>query len=232
MQRVLVIAPHPDDECLGAGGTIAQLAGQGAEVTVLTVSASLPPLSPAGISKTIEVEARRAHKLLGVTSSIFLDLPAVEFPLLPPAEINRQIQQVVDEVQPQLVFAPFPDRHLDHRAVFEAAMVTTRPIRAARCVELVALYETISETFWNVPGTEPNFAPNWTVDISDTIDAKIAAFEEYTSQLHEFPGPRSAEALRSLALFRGSQSSVGYGESFSIARSTFFPAALHQAKIQ
>ncbi|WGW12792.1 PIG-L deacetylase family protein [Saxibacter everestensis] len=225
-QRVVVVAPHSDDECLGAGGTIAMLAGHGAEVTVVTIAADLPPLYPAGTKEKVEAEALRAHGVLGVHDSVFLDFPAVDLPQQSTAAINRGVQDVVDSVRPTMVFLPFPDRHVDHKIAFDAGMVASRPVRAGKNIALVALYETISETFWNAPGAEPNFVPSWTVDITETIDQKIAAFEQFESQISPFPGPRSAEALRALALFRGSQSSVGYGESFQIARATFSPVDL------
>lgn len=221
--RVLVIAPHSDDECLGAGGTIALLAKEGAHITVLTVCADLPPLYPASVNQQIFAEARLCHSVLGVSDSIFLDFPAVEVSQVPTAELNRAVQEVVDDLRPTMVFAPFPDRHLDHKTVFDTAMVVTRPLGAAKDLELVALYETISETFWNIAGVEPSFSPNWTVDINNTIETKLNAFGQFESQVHNFPGPRSVEALRSLALFRGSQSHMEYGESFVIARSYFDP---------
>lgn len=223
--RAVVIAPHPDDECLGVGGTISLLTEQGVEVTVVTVSADQPPLYPVGVMESVEAEARRAHKVLNVSDSIFINLPSVELATLPIAEINGPIEDVIDKLRPQLVFAPFPDRHKDHKVVFDASMVATRPVGPGSDIQLVALYETISETYWNIPGVEPTFAPNWTIDISDHIETKISAYKEFSSQISEFPGPRSAEALRALAMFRGSQSSFAYGESFYFARSVVSPLA-------
>ncbi|MFB6394243.1 PIG-L deacetylase family protein [Polymorphospora lycopeni] len=223
---VLVIAPHPDDECLGAGGTIAGLADDGARITVLTVGGHLPPLYPPGVHEEAVADARRAHRILGVTESVFLDFPAVVLARYPVATLNGAVQEVVDATRPRIVLIPFPDRHVDHRAVFEAAMVATRPVRAGRDTTMVAMYETLSETYWNAPGAEPTFSPTWTVDISATIDRKTRALAEYRAQVSEFPGPRSTEAARALALFRGSQSSVPYAEAFQIARATFAPTAL------
>lgn len=222
-RRALVIAPHPDDEVLGCGATIARLAEEGTEVTVIAACADLPPLYSPDVAPQVEAEARRAHALLGVQGSIFLDLPSVEVSRGPVAALNGGLQRVVDEVEPELVLAPFPDRHVDHRAVFDAAMVTTRPIGAGRGIRTVALYETVSETYWNAPGAEPAFVPTWTVDVTSTIDRKLAAFACFESQLQEFPAPRSVEALRALALFRGSQSAMPYAESFQVVRRTSPP---------
>jgi LmbE family N-acetylglucosaminyl deacetylase len=216
--RALVIAPHPDDEILGAGGTIARLCAEGTEVTVVAACSDLPPLYDASVAPQVEAEARRAHSLLGVAESVFLDLPSVEVSRGSVAELNGALQAVVDRVRPELVLIPFPDRHVDHKAVFDAAMVVTRPVGAGTGIRTVAMYETVSETFWNAPGAEPSFVPNWTVEITGTIDRKTGAFRCFESQLQAFPRPRSPEALEALSLFRGSQSAVAYAEAFQIAR--------------
>jgi len=97
-------------------------------------------------------------------------------------------------------------------------MVAARPIGAARDIKMVAAYETLSETHWNAPHLEPNFVPNWCVDITDCIEVKLEAMRCYESQLHQYPRPRSLEALKALALFRGSQAGFGYAESFHVIR--------------
>lgn len=217
-QRALVIAPHPDDEVLGAGGTIARLAEEGVEVTVVAVCADLPPLYAADVAPLVEREARRAHAVLGVHESVFLNLPSVEISRASVAELNGGLQAVVDRVRPSTVLIPFPDRHVDHKAVFDASMVVTRPVGSGQEIRTVAMYETVSETFWNAPGAEPSFVPTWTVDITETLRLKTEAFGCFASQLQAFPAPRSPEALEALALFRGSQSALPYAEAFQIVR--------------
>lgn len=219
-RTALVIAPHPDDEVLGAGGTIARLADAGVAVTVVAACADLPPLYGADVAPTVEREARAAHEVLGVTESIFLNLPSVEVSRGSVAALNGPLQEVVDSVHPSLVLIPFPDRHVDHKTVFDASMVVTRPLGAGRDIAMVAMYETVSETFWNAPGAEPIFTPSWNVDVSATLARKTEAFARFASQLQAFPAPRSVEALEALALFRGSQAGLPHAEAFQIARMT------------
>jgi len=217
-KRVIVIAPHPDDETLGVGGTIAKLSMQGAEVFVLMVSGHLPPLySREDYNKTVS-EAGAAFELLGVSRSDFLEIPATMIGDQPLHELNSSIFEVINDFRPQIVFCPYPDRHIDHRLVFDSVLVATRPVGIGRSIELIAAYETLSETHWNAPYIEPNFTPNWVVDITDNIDDKLDALRCYKSQISEFPGPRSIQAVEALAKFRGTQAGFGYGESFHIIR--------------
>jgi len=217
-KRVMVVAPHPDDETLGVGGTIAKYSAQGAEVFVLMVSGHLPPLySREAYDKTV-FEAEAAFGLLGVSQSKFLEIPATMIDDQPLHEVNGRISKIVNDFNPHIVFCPYPDRHVDHRLVFDSVMVATRPVGVGRDIEIVATYETLSETHWNAPHIEPNFTPNWVVDITEQIDKKLDALRCYKSQISDFPGPRSIEAVEALAKFRGTQAGFAYGEGFHIVR--------------
>ncbi|MGH9819635.1 MAG: PIG-L deacetylase family protein [Pyrinomonadaceae bacterium] len=218
MKKALVIAPHPDDETLGVGGTIRRLADSGYEVSVLTVAAHMPPLYSNETHETTVSEARAAQKVLGVHKGIFLDNPAVLLGDIPLHEFNSTILDNVKNVAPDVLLVPYYDRHVDHRLVFDACMVAARPVGPGKDIKLVAAFETISETHWNAPHIEPNFTPNFFVDITAQIDKKLEAMSCFKSQLHEFPGPRSIEALKALALFRGSQAGYGYAEALHIIR--------------
>ena len=218
MRKALVIAPHPDDETLGAGGTIRKLADSGWKVNVLTVAAHMPPLYTKDVHEGTVREARAAHEVLGVAKSTFLDNPALSLNTMPRAELNAAIHGEIERIKPDALFIPFYDRHVDHRAVFDACMVAARPVGVGKHLKLVAAYETISETHWTAPGIEPQFAPTLFVDITASVDAKLDAMSQFESQLHPFPGPRSLEALKALATFRGSQSGCAYAEAFHVIR--------------
>ncbi len=209
--KVLVFAPHNDDEVLGVGGTISKYTRAGHTVTVCEVTSG-----PKYIK--MQEEAHKAHQLLGVENSIFLNLPVVKLKTLEPAEINSAIAKVVESVQPDIVFIPFiGDMHLDHREVTESVLVAVRPLSGSS-VKTVYMYETLSETGWNIPNEERSFIPDTWIDITDTIEAKIEAMKCYQSQIKEYPNPRSPEAIRALAMYRGSTVSVAYAESFMLIR--------------
>lgn len=209
--KVLVFAPHNDDEVLGVGGTIRRHVKDGDEVTVCEVTSG-------PMYRTLQAEAKKAHALLGVAESIFLNLPVSELADRPKTELNDRIGKVIKKVEPQIVYIPFiGDMHLDHRYVTEAALVAVRPINDCP-VRKVYMYETLSETGWNLPYGERNFTPNVWVDITEGIDEKIAAMRCYESQIKDSPNPRSEEGIRALAMFRGSTVCCPFAEAFMLVR--------------
>jgi len=217
-KRILVISPHPDDETIGVGGIISKYISEGSEVFILTISGHLPPLYERNQYDVTVGEAKKAYKILGVSDYKFLEIPATMIGDEPIHELNGKIASVINDFLPQIVLAPFPDRHIDHRLIFESVMVSTRPVGNASNIEILATYETLSETHWNAPYIEPNFVPNWVVDITDQISIKLEALKCFQSQISDFPGPRSLEAVESLAKFRGTQAGFSFGEALNIIR--------------
>ena len=101
--RVLVIAPHPDDEVLGVGGTIAKRANAGDEVYVCIVTKGYPPLFDQEMIEQGRRECIQADQILGVRKTVFLDLPAVMLETVPRYELNPKIAEVVQNVDPDEV---------------------------------------------------------------------------------------------------------------------------------
>ena len=126
-KSIVVISPHPDDETLGAGATIAKFVKNGTDVSVLVVSGHLPPLYHKQDFETTKSEAIRAFKELGVKEWEFLKIPATMVHNTPTAELNKKIGNFITNKNPQLVLIPFPDRHIDHRTIFDASVVCCRP---------------------------------------------------------------------------------------------------------
>lgn len=218
MMNVLIIAPHPDDEILGVGGTIAKRIMAGHNVYVCIVTKGVPPIFSAEFVEKGRTEARKAHEQLGVTETFFLDFPAVMLEQIPRYELNGKIHEVVQKVQPQEVYIPHRgDMQIDHQMITDAAMVALRP-KYQNVVERVYAYETLSETGWNIPNVTNDFIPNVYEDITNTLEAKKNAMEQYQSQLGVFPNPRSVGAIEALAKFRGSTVNVCAAEAFQLIR--------------
>lgn len=218
MKRVLVLAPHPDDEVLGVGGTMARLASEGAEVTVAILTRGTPPAFTEEVARQTRNEALEAHRLLGVKDSVFLSLPAARLDTVPHSEVNGQLIELYRSIRPDTVFVPFNgDIHLDHQLFFLSAMVAARP-NSDFSPRVLYAYETLSETNWNAPYLTPNFVPNVFVDITGFLDAKLEAMRRYASQIKPFPHERSAESLQALATLRGSTVGIHAAEAFVLLR--------------
>lgn len=216
---VLVLAPHPDDEVLGVGGTIARLAGEGRDVHVAIVTRGHPSMFSDDFVEQGRREALQAHELLGVRTTRFLEgFPAALLDTVPQAQLNAAVGEAVEELEPELLFVPFHgDLHADHRKVAEAALVAARPNRTRRVHSILA-YEALSESNWNAAGASPGFFPNAYVDISAFLEMKLKAMACFESQLKPFPQERSLEALRTLARYRGATAGFEAAEALVLIR--------------
>ena len=217
--RALVVAAHPDDEVLGVGGTIARLVDEGNEVTVAIVTRGESSMFDEEFIELGRKEAQEAHGLLGVKETLFLDgFPAAKLDTVPHHELNRALQELVQEIRPGILFVPFAgDIHLDHQLVFRSALVSVRP-RGEFTPHTLLAYETLSETNWNAPYLSPGFYPNLYVDVSEYIDRKLDAIRVFESQLQPFPNERSVEAVRALATHRGANVGCHAAEAFVLVR--------------
>lgn len=215
-KKIVVIAPHPDDETLGAGGAITRFVSEGAAVSILFVSGHLPPLYEQSAFDKTKAEARKACKIMGVQDFSFLEIPATTVRDTPVAELNNQIKNYIGSRKPDFVLIPFPDRHIDHRVIFDACMVATRPV-GPYFPRLVAAYETLSETHWNAVGIEAAFQPDFFIDVEQFFDIKKLALSAYQSQIINNES-RSIDACEALAKFRGSQNGCHLAEAFKIIR--------------
>ncbi len=216
---VVVFAPHPDDEVLGVGATIARLAHEGRRVTVAIVTRGRAEDFGADNVERVNDEARAAHEILGVAETLFLDFPAARLDQVPHAELNASFTKLVTHRLPKTVFLPFRgDLHLDHRLVFDSAMVAMRPAGGMKVKEIFA-YETLSETNWNASrGISAPFVPDCFVDVENYLSVKLEAMKRYASQLLQFPEERSIEAIDALARHRGATVGVVAAEAFMTVR--------------
>ena len=217
-KKILVIAPHPDDEVLGAGGILAKSKEFGFKTKVLTIGTNFaPPIKKERLEKSIK-EAKKAHKILKVDKSVFFNIPALTVHKEPTEILTSRISEEIKSFDPSIVLIPFPDMHQDHKTVFNLSMAVTRPKGIGKKISLVACYEVPSATYFSAPNIEPNFYPNWNVDISSSIKKKSNAMKEYKSTFQKNEFARSTKAINSLASFRGSQVGFNYAESFYIIR--------------
>ena len=221
--RVLVLAPHNDDETLGVGATMAKHAANGDEVfvSILTsIDENNPVMKPN--KAEIRTETKQAMEILGVKyeNVLYRDLPNVLVHDEPMHKVNKVVIDVVKEVRPDILYMPFiNDLHKDHREIVYAAQVAARTCTEfGRNIKQVLMYETLSETHWNIESVEGGFLPNVFNEIYDFLELKLKAVQAYKSQLKFFPDVRSVEALKSLAILRGAIVGMRAAEGFMLVR--------------
>jgi len=218
--KILVIAAHPDDETLGAGGTVARYAAEGSEVWVCIVCDGVTARhDESGQQRKC---AEDACEILGVSRVVFCNLPDQRLDGLSLIDVIAPIQACVDEFGPEIVLTHFKeDVNQDHRVVFEATMVATRP-SPAQVVRTVMCYETASSTEWAAPFPGGVFAPNVFVDVAATLDRKVEAMACYAnthvSEVKEYPHPRSLEAVEIYAKRQGVVVGARAAEPFMLVR--------------
>lgn len=218
MKRILVIAPHPDDEILGCGGTMIKNIKEGNEVYVCVVTKGYPPLFNAERTELNRKDTIACHKAIGVKETFYLDFPSTQLETVPRFEFNGKILDVVRRLTPDEVYIPhWGDMQKDHQMVAEACMVALRPKYMPQ-VKRVYGYETMSETAWNAPNIQNEFIPNVYVDISDTLEEKKIALSYFKLQVSDFPDARSLEAIEALAKYRGALMNVLAAEAFMLIR--------------
>lgn len=215
---VLVVAPHPDDEVLGCGGTIAKYAENGDYVYVAIVTKGCEPLFPANQVEAVRNECLKADKFLGVKETIFMDFPAAMIEDVSRYKFNEAFIQLVQKIKPDIVYIPHRgDMQLDHKMVVDAAMVALRP-KYQHVVKKIYAYETLSETGWDVPNVTNEFIPNAYSDISEFLGKKLEAMEIFTTQLAAYPNARSLGAVKALAMYRGALVNMEAAEAFVTIR--------------
>ena len=223
--RVIVVAAHPDDEVLGCGGTAARLAGEGHEVSFLILGEGATSRyehrgdAPAAEITDLEADARTAAGLLGVEDVRFSGFPDNRFDSVPLLAVVKAVEALVAELEPEAVYTHHPgDLNIDHLVCFRAVMAATRP-QGGNPVRDVYAFEVASSTEWAFGRLEPAFRPSVFVDVSATLEAKVAAMESYRSEARSWPHPRSPEALRAIAARWGSTAGVEAAEAFELVRS-------------
>lgn len=222
-RSILVLAAHPDDEVLGCGGTIAKLAQEGATIHVAFLADGVSSRSGDLTVQQAELASRRiaaqkACDILGVKSLSFGDFPDNRMDTIALLDIIKPIETLVAKYQADMVFTHHAgDVNIDHRRIHEAVSAACRP-QPGYPVKTLLCFEVPSSTEWQLPGSAPAFVPNWFVDISDSLDRKLAALEAYTAELRLWPHPRSRQGVEHLARWRGATVGVEAAEAFILGR--------------
>ncbi|MDD2914470.1 MAG: PIG-L family deacetylase [Gallionella sp.] len=223
MKSILIIAAHPDDEVLGCGGTIAKLANQGAIIHAAFLADGVSSRTGEdklgrGVLDARREAAQKSCDILHINSLSFGDFPDNRMDAVALLDIIREVERLIDLYRPDTILTHHSgDLNVDHRRVHEAVATACRP-QCGHPVKTLLCFEVPSSTEWQLSGSAPFFAPNWFVDISDTLDRKFAALDAYAAELRDWPHPRSRQGVEHLARWRGATVGAEAAEAFVLGR--------------
>jgi N-acetylglucosamine malate deacetylase 1 len=219
MNKILVIATHPDDETLGCGGKLCRHKDNGDEIhwLVATDLKESDGYNTSTIKKRNE-EILKVSDFYGFSSVNQLGLSTTKVDEYGKSELITKISSIINRIRPDIIYLPFKgDIHSDHKYIFDAAYSCTKSFRYP-FIKKVYMMEVLSETEFSVSTQGDSFVPNVFVDISDYIDRKIEVMKIYGSEIGDHPFPRSQRNLRALATYRGATSGCDYAESFVLLK--------------
>ena len=216
---VAVVAPHPDDETFGCGGTLLKHMACGDRVHWIVFTCISTEL---GFSEervlTRDDEIRRVADSYGFAGTHLLNFPTMQLDRAPKADLVGALGTLVKQLGIHTLYVPYRnDAHSDHAAVFDAAVACAKTFRYPS-VRSVRVYETLSETEFGLRPDDPGFRPNLFIDISPFLEQKLNIMKIYASEMAEFPFPRSEGALEAQARLRGSQCGANAAESFMLVK--------------
>ncbi|MDO9580166.1 MAG: PIG-L deacetylase family protein, partial [Bacteroidales bacterium] len=206
MKKVLVVAPHPDDETLGCGGTLLKHKNSGDKIfwMIVTNIQSENGWSEEEVQKR-QKEINQVSAMYGFEKIFKLDFPTTMLDTIPYSDLITKISAVIQEIKPSIVYIPnHSDVHTDHQVTFKATISCCKSFRAP-FIRKMLMYECLSETEFAPALRENVFIPNVFIDISEYLNRKLEIMKIYDSEVMDPPFPRSMETVISLAKYRGSR---------------------------
>lgn len=224
--NVLIIAAHPDDEVLGAGGAIARHAEAGDTVHIRILGEGATSRharrneSPGHSVRALKVAAEKAAETLGASSVRVLGFPDNRFDSVDLLDITKALEKEIEETRPSIVYThSTADLNVDHRTTATAVLTSTRPIPDG-VVDLVLSFEIASSTEWSFGQLGSAFTANHFVELSDSqFEAKRRALECYGQEMRAFPHRRSYEVLDAMTRLAGATVGLSRAEAFELVRS-------------
>lgn len=216
-KKVVVISAHPDDETLGAGGTLLKHAANG-DVLYWLIATGISEQQGFS-SERVESRSREIQEVAsayGFKKIVQLQHPTMHLHAGMLPQLVSEVSEVMKAVEPEIIYVlNRSDAHSDHRVLFQAVMACTKSFRYPS-IRQVYMYECISETEFAPVLPENVFMPNHYVDISPWFEQKLRIMQLFASELGEHPFPRSLKNMEALAIFRGATAGVQYAEAFQL----------------
>lgn len=221
-KKILIVAAHPDDEVLGCFGTVARLIKDGYEAYTLILGEGKTSRDEQRVVEnkkneiaTLNSEIQKANDAIGIKKVFVESFPDNRFDSVDLLDIIKVISKVKDEIKPDIIFTHYEnDLNIDYQITYKAVITATRPMQD-ECVKEIYSFEILSSTEWNYP---LSFSPDTYFDITNTLNLKLNAMKEYSSELCEYPHPRSIKGIELNAQYNGMRVGKEYVESFKSIR--------------
>lgn len=221
--NVLIVAAHPDDEVLGAGGAIQWHVSKKHKVFVLILGEGITSryskreVAPAAELKKLKQLSQNSLKFLKVSKTFYSDFPDNRFDSVDVLDLVKAVERVKKEISPEIIYTHHAgDLNIDHELTCRAVITATRPMKH-ETVKRILSFEVPSSTEWNFSANKA-FVPNVYMDISAYLEKKIKAFKMYSSEVMPEYHPRSPQGLRALAALRGIQVGKNAAEAYCLVR--------------
>lgn len=221
-KNYLLIVAHPDDEILGAGGTIFKLASSGNIVNLCILSGDVSARKNRPDLNELYEDMHKSANLIGINSIELGAFPNIEFNMVPHIELVKFIEKSIIKLQPDVIITHHPnDLNNDHfhtsLACQAAVRISQRDTNIKPVTELLFM-EVLSSTEWSSNVSFNAFLPNVFFEIHEEgVQKKIDALNQYKGVMRNFPHPRSPEIIKGLAAYRGGQVNLKYAEAFQLA---------------
>ena len=210
-KKILVLAPHADDEVLGCGGYLIHQSRQGAQILIVVATIG-------GTDKRQDLRIRLSEfsnvcdKIGARGMHLYQNKDAILDPV-PSLELTSKIDKVIDEFKPDEVFLSYRSRHQDHIKLYDCAMASFR-LREGYMPKMIVLYE----YSFVQDGLEMVRGGKMYHDITDVIEDKLSLFDMYESQVRKLPSPLNNESIKKFSAFRGVESGFEYAELFYVQK--------------
>lgn len=215
----LVVVAHPDDEVLGAGATIKKLTDEGHIVDVCIMSTEARARAGRPEDSELVQDLESSSKMLGIRKTYRGTFPNIEMNTTPHLRLVQFIETVIVETKPDIIIthheADTNNDHLQTSIACQAAFRIFQRRDDIKPLNELWFMEVLSSSEWNVNSSRNVFNPNLFVEVGeDRVNKKIEALSMYRGVMREYPHPRSSEAIKGLAAYRGAQAKCKYAEAF------------------
>ena len=215
----LIVVAHPDDEVLGAGATISKLTRSGHAVDVCIMSSDAKARAARPSDSELGDDLASSAHMLGIGRIYSGGFPNIEMNTVAHLDLVKFIESAILESSPDIIITHHPsDTNNDHLHTSLACQAAIRLFQRRTDVKPLGEFwymEVLSSTEWSVNTAMRAFTPNVYVEVGETgIDTKLAALAQYRGVMRPYPHPRSNEAIKGLAAYRGAQAGCDYAEAF------------------